>query len=541
MVFLKRLSLVHGSVKKLLFIPICDFHTDLEPPKSNQALKKYLDRNRRTQVLLLFRHLLRERPTSIDSFSFLFVLKSCTRKKRTTIGKQLHGLIFKFGFETVVQLQTSLLKMYSEWGKLGDAHQVFDEMRDRGIICWTSLISAYVENGKPSKALQLFRQMQMSNVEPDQVTVTVALSACADIGALQMGEWIHSFVKRKEGLNRDLCLNNALIDMYAKCGDIMAARRLFDGTRDKNVTTWTSMIVGHALHGQAEEALKLFSQMTTKTENPSSCLVVPNDVTFIGVLMACSHAGLVEEGKHNFKSMTECYKIQPREHHFGCMVDLFCRAGLLEDAYNFIVEMPVPPNVVMWRTLLGACSLHGNIELGAKVRHKLLELDPGYVGDYVAMSNIYANKGMWNKKMIVRNQIKKSRSHASILIEVGNGVSEFMAADDNHAFHPETSICPELRHNMVTYYKEKLALSHSDGIWITGFLQNLNDTNYASAAALLEIDFLWLIPDRRASTSSNSKSDNIKMSNMPAYSLTFSAKCQVQVKKLVRIRFQENT
>lgn len=456
MIFLKRLSLIHGSVSKPFLIPKCDFQVHLKPPKSNQALKKYLDSNHPTKVLLLFRHLLRETPTSIDSFSFLFVLKACTHKKHTVHGNQLHGLIIKFGFETIVQLQTSLLKLYSECGNLRDAHQVFDEIPNRNIISWTSLISAYVENQKPRKALQLFREMQMSNVEPDQVTLTVALSACADIGALEMGEWIHAFVRRKEGLNRDLCLNNALINMYAKCGDIMAARRLFDGITNKDVTTWTSMIVGHALHGQAEEALNLYSEMNTrrnfKRNNSTCCNVVPNDVTFIGVLMACSHAGLVEEGKYHFKSMSNSYGIQPREPHFGCMVDLFCRAGLLGDAYDFLVEMPEPPNAVMWRTLLGACSLHGNIELGAEVRHKLLELEPDYVGDSVAMSNIYADKGMWNKKMIVRNQIRKSRSPGCSLIEVGSAVSEFVTGDDNHPLKTEIyNVLEHLIRSMKAY------------------------------------------------------------------------------------------
>ncbi|KAI9126790.1 hypothetical protein K1719_002386 [Acacia pycnantha] len=160
------------------------------------------------------------------------------------------------------------------------------------------------------------------------------------------------------------------------------------------------------------------SRRNNETQNSSSCLVVGNDVTFIGVLMACSHAGLVEEARRHFKSMTECYGIQPREPHFGCMVDLFCRAGCLREAYDFIMAMPMRPNAVMWRTLLGTCSLHSNIELGTEVREKLLELDPDYVGDSVAMSNMYADKGKWNKKMTVRNEIKKSRSPGCSLIEV---------------------------------------------------------------------------------------------------------------------------
>ncbi|KAE9608425.1 hypothetical protein Lal_00030167 [Lupinus albus] len=436
--------LVQSSANKLVNVPLstwhlnAEFHNSLKPPKPNQTLKKYLQCNNQTKVLLYFRYLLRERSTfnSIDSFSFLFALKSCEKKHSSFEGKQLHCLILKFGFQDVVQLQTLLLKLYAGWENLCEAHQLFDEIPDKNIICWTSLISAYVDNHKPNKALEVFRLMQVDNVEPDQVTITVALSACADTGALEMGERIHDFVRRKQGMKKDLCLNNALINMYAKCGDIVTSRRLFDSTKNKDVTTWTSMIVGHALHGQAHEALQLFEEMNTRSEkkNLNSCsyLVTPNDVTFIGVLMACSHTGLVEEGKGHFRSMTEDYGIKPREPHFGCMVDLFCRAGHLRDAYEFILEMPAPPKAVIWRTLLGACSLHGELELGAEVRHKLLKLDPGYASDSVAMSNIYANKGMWDKKVIARNQIKQSRAPGCSSIEVGSELIECVTTDYNH-------------------------------------------------------------------------------------------------------------
>lgn len=410
-------TLLQMSENKLVYVPIAQFHNNnnnLKQQKPNQTLKNYLECNNHTKVLLFFRTLLREKsPTfnSIDSFSFLYTLKACINKNHSYIqGKQLHALIIKFGYESIIQLQTSLLKVYAEGGNLFDAHQVFDEIPKKNIICWTSLISAYVENHKSNKGLDLFRLMLMNNVEPDQIVLTTALSACADTGGLEMGEWIHDFVRRKQGMKIDLCLNNALINMYAKCGDIVNARKLFDNTRNKDVTTWTSMIVGHAVHGQAHEALQLFSEMNFN--------VSPNDVTFIGVLMACSHAGLVEEGKRHFQSMTNDYGIEPREPHFGCMVDLLCRSGHLREAYDFIMEMSGPPNAVMWRTLLGACSLHGDLELATEVRDKLINLDPGYVGDSVALSNIYADKEMWDKKIIIRNQIKQSKAHGFSSIEV---------------------------------------------------------------------------------------------------------------------------
>lgn len=414
-------------------------NNNLKQPKPNQTIKKYLECNNHTKVLLLFRTFLRKKSSafnSIDSFSCLYALKACTNKKHSSIqGKQLHALIIKFGYESIIQLQTSLLKVYAEGGNLFDAHQMFEEIPSKNIICWTSLISAYVGNHQPNKGLELFRLMLKNNMEPDQVVVTVALSACADTGGLEMGEWIHDFVRCKHGMKTDLCLSNALINMYAKCGDIVNARKLFGSTQNKDVTTWTSMIVGHALHGQAHEALQLFSQMNIKRDmtksSSSNFIVSPNDVTFIGVLMACSHAGLVEEGKRHFRSMTEEYGIQPREPHFGCMVDLLCRGGYLRDAYDFIMKMPVDPNAVIWRTLLGACSLHGDLELATEVRHKLLKLDPGYVGDSVAMSNIYADRDMWNKKIIVRKQIKKSRTPGYSSIEAGKVVGQFITSNDN--------------------------------------------------------------------------------------------------------------
>ncbi|KAH7529036.1 hypothetical protein FEM48_Zijuj05G0141000 [Ziziphus jujuba var. spinosa] len=224
-------------------------------------LKSYIKSNCTGKAILLFRELVRNSLSTIDSYSLLFVLKACTQKSSLLVGKQLHAFLIKFGFESVIHLQTSLINMYSAVCNLVDAHLMFDQIPNRNIVCWTALISAYVDNQKPNKALQLFRRMQMDNLKPDQVTVTVALSACADLGAREMGGRIHSYVRLSDQLNTDLCLKNALINMYAKCGDIGAARGLFDTVQEKDITSWTSMIVGHALHGQAEEALKLFAEM----------------------------------------------------------------------------------------------------------------------------------------------------------------------------------------------------------------------------------------------------------------------------------------
>lgn len=238
--------------------------------------------------------------------------------------------------------------------------------------------------------------------------------------------WIHDLISRKLEFSEDLSLMNALLNMYVKCGDIRKSELLFVNIRIKDVRTWTSMIVGHALHGQAEEALRLFSALEEENKLRSSQsrgtkdqLLVPNDVMFIGVLMACSHAGMVEEGKRYFRCMIEEYGIKPRLSHFGCMVDLLSRRGLLKEAYSFILAMPIQPNAVIWRTLLGASGVHGNEELAAVAQSKLCELGASLVGDDVALSNIYAAKGMWEEKIMLRHDMTQRRTPGCSSVEVG--------------------------------------------------------------------------------------------------------------------------
>ncbi|XP_010537377.1 PREDICTED: putative pentatricopeptide repeat-containing protein At1g74400 isoform X2 [Tarenaya hassleriana] len=402
---LKSLSAVHKSDHFLL-----NYHS-----KSNETLRCFLRSNKPIKALLHFRHRFRQNPSFVDSFSVLFAIKASTQKPSPFSGKQC----------------------YSVAGNIADARQVFDETHDKkNAVMWTAIIAAYVENGKPGEAIELFRRMEAEKIELDVVIVTVALSACADLGALEMGKRIHSYVQGKSGFAMDLSLRNALIDMYVKCGDIEKARKFFNGTKRKDVTTWTSMIIGHALNGQAEEALELFSKMKAADQRmPKICknsTILPNDVTFIGVLMACSHAGLVEEGKQHFRSMVEEYNLKPRDAHFGCMVDTFCRAGLLKDAYEFIMNIPTKPNAVIWRTLLGACSVYGNIELGEEVQRKLVELDHDHVGDCIALSNIYASKGMWEKKTEARDRVTKRRVPGKSWIEFGTIMNEFVSGDDDH-------------------------------------------------------------------------------------------------------------
>lgn len=422
MKILKRSLLIQNQTGfNKLFSTKPHFNTHSIQQNPNQTLKNYLNSSSSKKALLLFANLLKEHTSLIDSHTFLYIIKACTKKALVTQGKQIHCIALKFGYEPSIFLKTSLINMYSSWGNLCDAHQMFDEIPTKNVVCWTALISAYVDNKKSRKGIELFREMVMGNVEPDQVTFTVALSACADLGALDVGEWVRDCIRR-QGLVLDLFLENALLNMYAKCGDIGKAKVLFSSMVKKDVTTWTSMIVGCALHGEAEEALRIYAQMTAdcrdgrsnkKNRGNVGRSIVPNGVTFIGVLMACSHAGLVEEGKRHFKSMTDVYRLKVQPSHYGCMVDLFCRAGLLQEAYDFVMAMPKQPNDVVWRTLLGACSSSGNVELAAKAHRHLLTLSKGLAADDVAMSNAYAVTEMWDEKTMIRDQAKQRKSPGS--------------------------------------------------------------------------------------------------------------------------------
>lgn len=383
--------------------------------RANLALKNYLKSNSSFKALSLFRGLLRKSTSSIDSYSLLYVVKSCSKSSLPFEGKQIQGLVMKLGFEPIIYLRSSFIEFYSVIGNIGDAHKVFDEIPEKNVVCWTALISTYVNNKNSKRGLDIFRQMLMCRVEPDQVTLTVALSACADLGALDTGKWIHEYVCHENKLQIDLSLNNALINMYAKCGDIEAAWGLFNYATRRDVTTWTSMIVGLALNGRANEALGVFEDMRKR-----SGLISPNDVTFIGVLMACSHAGLVEEGKRHFRSMSKEYGLKPRLSHYGCMVDLLCRCGLLKEAYDLIISMPVQPKVVMWRTLLGACGTTGDVDLASKAHAQLVILEAKRTSDDVIMSNVYAGRDMWDEKISIRYKMKQRRVPGYSSIGIGS-------------------------------------------------------------------------------------------------------------------------
>lgn len=284
-----------------------------------------------------------------------------------------------------------MITRYVSAGDIDSASRIFLEMPHRDAISWNSMIAGNIRVKNYGSALRLFEQMQASNVKPTELTIVSVLGACAETSSLDLGCEIHAHL-RDNGYRIEGYVAIALLDMYAKCGSLSLARKLFDKMGLKHVTCWNAMIVALAIHGQSEEALKLFDTMEREAIYGGA---KPNKITFLGVLIACSHKGLLEEGQGFFRRMVEEYKIEPNVKHYGCMVDLLSRCGLVEEAYWMIKEMPIKPNEVLWKTLLGACRLYGNVELAESAFRELAALGPMSDAEYVIMSNIYAEAERW--------------------------------------------------------------------------------------------------------------------------------------------------
>ncbi|PNY07046.1 pentatricopeptide repeat-containing protein chloroplastic-like [Trifolium pratense] len=327
---------------------------------------------------------------------------------------------------------TTMLTCYAKHGKLCEARMLFDEMEgNKDVVVWNVMIDGYAQNGFPNECLLLFRRMLVEKVRPDVITLLAVLSSCGQVGALESGRWVHSYVKNEKngGVGVEVRVGTALVDMYCKCGSLEDARKVFDKIDGKDVVAWNSMIMGYAVNGFSEEALKLFYEMC-------SVGVKPSYVTFIALLTACGHSGLVAKGWEVFNMMKNEYEMEPRVEHFGCMVSLLGRAGRLQEAYDLVRSMKIEPDPMIWGALLWACRLHNNISLGEEIAEFLLSNDLASSGTYVLLSNIYAASGNWVGAAKVRALMKDSgveKEPGCSTIEVNNRIHEFIAGDLKHS------------------------------------------------------------------------------------------------------------
>ncbi|XWS25023.1 hypothetical protein CRYUN_Cryun27aG0035200 [Craigia yunnanensis] len=289
---------------------------------------------------------------------------------------------------------SSMIFGYCKRGDIKEARDIFDRIPIRNLVNWNSLISGYAQNGFCEEALEMFRKMQSEGFEPDEVTITSVLSACAQLGELDVGKEIHYLIKGK-GMKVNQFVLNALLDMYAKCGDLAHARLIFEGMSHTHRTSacWNSMILGFAIHGQSKEALEFFRRMEELND-------MPDDITFLSLLSACAHGGFVDEGLDIFSKM-ETYGLVASIKHYGCLVDLLGRAGRLKEAFDLIKRMPIKPNDVVWGALLGACRVHLDTNMVEQVMQEIgrvdHDVDSGDNSHYVLLANIYAASDRWEK------------------------------------------------------------------------------------------------------------------------------------------------
>ncbi|KAJ7527666.1 hypothetical protein O6H91_16G065300 [Diphasiastrum complanatum] len=362
-----------------------------------------------------------------NNVTFVFLLKACANLAALEQGKQLHSEIRKRGFQSDVVVGSTLVDMYAKCGCTEDARELFDNMSERDVVSWTAMIAGYAQNGLGKEALALYEQMKQEGMQPNNVTFVLLLNACASLAALEQGKQLHSEII-KRGFQSDVVVGSALVDMYAKCGCTDDARELFDNMSERNVVSWTAMIAGYAQNGPAQEVLALFEQMQREGTKP-------NEVTYISVLSACAHSGLVDQGRYVFDSMCKNHGVTPTREHYACMVDLLGRAGCLDDAELFINKMPIQPDSVVWTTLLGAARNHGHVEIGRRAFDRVVKLEPKNAAPYVLLSNIYAAAGRKDELAKIRNEMEEAgvkKIAGCSWIEVDNQLHAFVVGDATH-------------------------------------------------------------------------------------------------------------
>lgn len=385
------------------------------------------------------------------------------------------------GLSSDSHIGNSLIYMYSELEELGAAYNVFDRMSERDVVSWTSMIDGLVDNDRPAEAIKKFEQMLECEVEVNDATVVSVLRACADMGALNVGKTVHKIVKERK-LHGKGNVMTALIDMYAKCGCIESAWQVFNDVMDKDVFVWTAIISGLASHGQCKEAIDLFSEMEASKINP-------DEKAMTAILSACRNAGLIIQGYNFLSSMQKRHGVRPTIQHYGCMVDLLVRAGLLKEAEEFIDKMPIKPDAVLWRTLIWACNVYGDTTRAKRLMKHLglQETDADDGGSFILASNVYASDGKWCDKAKVRELMKQKglvKPAGCSRIEVEGVIHEFVMGDYNHSeakkiygklnemvdklrkegYYPKVSdvlleVDDQEKANQLLHHSEKLALA----------------------------------------------------------------------------------
>lgn len=377
-----------------------------------------------------------------SSYTFTAVLKACGDHSALRLGRLLHSQAVVNELDEDCYVQTALVAFYSKCGDVGIARMVFDRMRERSIVAWNSIISGYEQNGLADESVELFFEMNKMDSAPkaDSATLVSLLSACSQLGRSDLGDWIRDYMSAK-GIEPDAILGTSLINMYSRCSHVRKAREVFDNLKQRNVISWTAMISGYGMHGHGDEAMTLFHEM-----NSEGIRIRPNHVTFVAILSACGHAGLVNEGRRIFASMKQDHKVIPKMEHHVCMVDMLGRAGFLDEAIEFIKEH-IPAGSAgpeVWTAMVGACKLHKNFKLGVEAAERLMCVEPNNPGHYVLLSNLYALAGMTDDVETVRNKMVRRRLKKQVgysMIEIDEVGHVFRMGDRSHSQTRELYRC----------------------------------------------------------------------------------------------------
>ena len=421
---------------------------------------------RRVGTMELF-GVMRRRGTGATGEALAVVLSVCVDLAAFDAGRVIHGYVVKGGFENYLFVKNSLICLYGKHGNVNATQILFLEMETKNIVSWNAWISSYAESGlcdeafaifsqleksdeypmvRPNvvswsaviggfaskgqgeEALELFRRMQLAEVTANSVTITIVLSVCAELSALHLGREIHGHVVRSL-MDGDILVGNGLINMYTKCGSFKEGNSVFEKTKNRDLISWNTMIAGYGMHGLGENALRTFDQMIKDGFEPDG-------VTFVAALSACSHAGLVAEGRELFDKMITEFRVEPQMEHYACMVDLLGRAGLLQEASQVIKSMPMEPNACVWGALLNSCRMHKNAEITEETASQIFNLNSETAGSYILLSNIYAASGRWEDSAKVRITAKTKglkKTPGQSWIEVKKVVYMFTAGKTMHA------------------------------------------------------------------------------------------------------------
>lgn len=388
----------------------------------------------------------------VHSETYSLLLQECINRKEYRKGKRVHWQMVVVGFIPDKYMKIKLLILYAKSGDLDASSILFDGLLTKSLIAWNAIISGYVQKGLDEVGLSLYHRMRQYGWMPDQYTFASVFRACSSLAILEQGKQAHG-VLIKSQVSGNVVVTSALMDMYFKCSSPNEGHRVFNKSVERNVITWTSLISGYGLHGRVYEVLDSFNQMIKEG-------MMPNQITFLAVLSACSHGGLVDKGRECFSSMIKDYGVQPRGKHYAVMVDLLGRAGRIEEAYKFVQTSPYKKHPAVWGALLGACRIHGNVDMVKLAAKEFFELEPENAGKYVVLSNAYATFGLWKNVAEVRSAMKGSgikKEPGYSMIEVQKEAHFFFMG---HNTHKETEQIHELIRDLAFILKDASDAPH---------------------------------------------------------------------------------